>query len=78
MHEIDMEIEEARIQQQLAEEINYWGEVDYGRCQSIEIPMSILGNLLNQPPLDVKEQLKRWYEYGQKTDAEREKDNQKG
>lgn len=68
----EMELEAAKIEYQLANEINYWGEADYGKAQTIEIPLFMLDDLLNQPPFEVKEQLRKWYEYGQKTDQERE------
>jgi hypothetical protein len=71
MSEID-EIEAERTLWILENEINYWGEVDYGKCQTIEIPLFMLGDLLNQSPEEVKEQLRKWYEYGQKTDAQRD------
>ncbi len=58
-------------------EITYWGEIDYGRCQSIEIPMHMLGDLLTKHPYEIKEIIGKWYAHGQKTDKERETE-QKG
>lgn len=53
-------------------QITYWGEIDYGRAQSIEIPLSIISELLNKPSDDVKNQVRNWYEEGNLTDAQRE------
>lgn len=52
-------------------QVTYWGEIEDGRCESIEIPLSVLGNLLNRPAEDVKEQVNKWHQEGRKTDVER-------